>query len=107
MKPTLKNIFFNVVNIFGQNLAIFSVGSLGNKKYQASIEKTIVKVLRYLKSLGQEINLIIKVKGNALDGRLKRIIKTFFDQKFIRVLTIIDNRPYSHNGLRKKKKKRL
>ena len=32
LKSTYKNFFFNLVDIFGNNLAVFSMGSIGNKK---------------------------------------------------------------------------
>lgn len=107
LTSTYKNIFFNLVDVYGKNIKVFSIGLKGNKKLLIIIEKVAYELVKFLENFGQDINIILKINGNYLDNRIKRIINILSLQSFIKLLTLIEYRTYAHNGIRKRKKKRL
>jgi len=107
LKSTYKNFFFNLVDIFGNNLVVFSMGSIGNKKILLNIEKLTIKLIKFLKWKYKKVLLLVKIDANITDIRVLKCLNILILQKFIKILTYIDYRGYAHNGIRKRKLKRL
>ena len=95
------------MDIYGKNIKVFSVGRYGNKKLLIIIEQVAYELTKFLENFGQDVKLILKINGNYLDARLKRIVNILSLQPFLKILTLIEYRAYAHNGIRNRMKKRL
>ena len=117
IKTTGKNTFFTIYNNTVQNkskIKILQINSCGHfgfkgKKKETPFACSIIankNTLYILKKGFEYVNLIFNGVSIYKKIILSTILKTFYKNKYIKVLSITDNTQIPHNGCRAKKIKK-
>lgn len=112
VKPTLNNVFVTLTDVDGNVILKSSAGIekfSGKKKGTAYVAEVVVKnMILGLKEKKIRINMLaLELQGFVKNYSFKRIIKLFQKIKVTILMSVYAYVRKAHNGMRKKKEKRL
>ena len=112
IKPTFNNIFITLTDITGNVLISKHAGLLefkGSKKKTPYVASQVLKdLMLYLEKLNINIQaFVVQVRGYIRSGVVNNVIKQLSSLNLNNIFYLEYITTRTHNGLRKKKKRRL
>lgn len=112
IKPTSNNVFVTLTTIDGNVILKSSAGIeefKGKKKNTAYVAEVVAKnLILSLKQKNIQVNMLsLELQGYVKNYAFKRIIKSFQKLKVTILMNVYNYIKKAHNGMRKRKERRL